>query len=46
MMHIKINNTMHNAEDLDIVMPMFNLSEYSDNYSMHQDICEIIIEMK
>ena len=23
-----------NAEDLDIVMPMYNLLEYSDNYSM------------
>ena len=25
---------MGNAEDLDIVMPMYNLLEYSDNYSM------------
>ena len=23
-----------NAEDLDIVMPMYNLLEYSDNFSM------------
>ena len=31
----KINNTfIDNAEDLDIVMPMYNLLEYSDNYSM------------
>ena len=31
----KINNTLiDNAEDLDIVMPMYNLLEYSDNYSM------------
>ena len=31
----KINNTFAgNAEDLDIVMPMYNLLEYSDNYSM------------
>ena len=31
----KINNTfINNAEDLDIVMPMQNLPEYSDNYSM------------
>ena len=30
----KINNTfIDNAEDLDIVMPMYNLLEYSDNYS-------------
>ena len=29
----KINNTLiDNAEDLDIVMPMYNLSEYSKNY--------------
>ena len=31
----KINDTfVVNAEDLDIVMPMYNLLEYSDNYSM------------
>ena len=31
----KINNTfIDNAEHLDIVMPMNNLLEYSDNYSM------------
>ena len=31
----KINNKfIDNAEDLDIVMPMYNLLEYSDNYSM------------
>ena len=30
----KINNTfIGSAEDLDIVMPMYNLLEYSDNYS-------------
>ena len=30
----KINNTfLDNAEYLDIVMPMYNLLEYSDNYS-------------
>ena len=30
----RINNTdIDNAHDIDIVMPMFNLSEYSDNYS-------------
>ena len=29
----KINNTLiDNAEDLDIVMPMYNLIEYSNNY--------------
>ena len=31
---IEINNTqVDNAKDLDIVMPMDNLTEYSDNYS-------------
>ena len=30
----RINNTdIHNAHDIDIVMPMHNLIEYSDNYS-------------
>ena len=30
-----INNTLiDKSEDLDIVMPMYNLLEYSDNYSM------------
>ena len=30
----KINNTLiDNAEDVDIVMPMYNLTEYSKNYS-------------
>ena len=34
-MHVKINNTFgDNAEDLDIVMPMYNLLEHCDNYSM------------
>ena len=28
------NTFIDNAEDLDIVMPMYNLLEYSDNYSM------------
>ena len=32
---LKINNTfINNAEDLDIVMPMYNLLEYTNNYSM------------
>ena len=30
----KIKNTqIDNAKDIDVVMPMFNLIEYSDNYS-------------
>ena len=31
----KINNTfIDNADDLDIVVPMYNLLEYDNNYSM------------
>ena len=31
----KINNTfIDNIEDLDVAIPMYNLLEYSDNYSM------------
>ena len=34
-MYIKINNAfIENAEDLDIVMAIYNLLEYSNNYSM------------
>ena len=30
----RINNAdLDNAQDIDIVMPMYNLTEYSDNYS-------------
>ena len=29
-----MNNTkVHNAEDIDIVMPLYNVIEYNDNYS-------------
>ena len=29
-----MNNTeIYNAKDIDIVMPMYHLTEYSDNYS-------------
>ena len=35
----KINITfIKNAEDLDIVMPMSNLFQYTDNYSMTSEI--------
>ena len=33
-----------NAEDLDIVMPMYNLLEYIQNYSMTSERYGIIIE--
>ena len=36
----EINNTQEdNAKDIDIVMPMYNLIEYSDNYSKHLELC-------
>ena len=42
----KINNALiDNAEDLDVVMPMYNLLEYSKNYKKQQGVCRIIKEM-
>ena len=42
----KINNTfIDNAEDLDVVMPMYNLIEYSKNYRKQQEVRGIITEM-
>ena len=29
----------NNAKDIDIVMPMYNLVEYSDNYSETSEVC-------
>ena len=42
----KISDTkIDNAEDLDVVIPMYNLLEYSKNYIKQQVVYEIIIEM-
>ena len=42
----KINGTkIDNAEDLDVVMPLYNLLEYSKNYKKQQEACGITIEM-
>ena len=42
----KINGVkIDNAEDLDVVMPMYNLLEYSKNYKKQQVVCGIIIKM-
>ena len=42
----KINGIkIDNAEDLDVVMPMYNLLEYSKNYKKQQVVYGIIIEM-
>ena len=40
----EINNTeIDNAKDTDIVMPMYNLIEYSDDYSkMSGNLCKIL----
>ena len=29
------NKEIHHAKDIDVVMPMYNLTEYSDNYSKY-----------
>ena len=42
----EINNTqIDNAKDIDIVMPMYNLIEYSDNYEKHQEIYGNIVKI-
>ena len=43
----KINDTLvYNVEDLDVVIPMYNLSEYSEIYSMTSWSLRNFIEMK
>ena len=40
------NNTqVDNAKDIDIVMPMYNLIEYSDNYAKHQEVYGNIVKI-
>ena len=42
----KINGVkIDNSEDLHVVMPMYNLLEYSKNYKKRQEVYGIIIEM-
>ena len=42
----KINGIkIDNAEDLDVVMPMYNFFEYSKNYRKTKEVCGIVIEM-
>ena len=42
----EINNTqIDNAKDIDTVMPMYNLIEYSDNYEKHQEIYGNIVKI-
>ena len=42
----KINGVkIDNAEDLDVIMPMYNLLEYSKDYKKQQEVREIITEM-
>ena len=41
----RINNTdIDNAQDISIVMPMYNLTEYSDNYA--KNIWNLIVVLK
>ena len=43
---LKINGVkIDNAEDLDVVMPMCNLLEYSKNYKKQQEVYGIVTEM-
>ena len=43
----KINNAqIDNAKDIDIVMPMYDLIEYSNNIKKHLEVCGNITEMK
>ena len=40
---LKINNTLiDNSEDLDIVMPMYNLLEYNKNYKKNNRFLELL----
>ena len=42
----KINNVLiDNTEDLDVVMPMYNLIECSKKYRKQQEVCGIIAEI-
>ena len=42
----KINGIkIDNAEDLDAVIPMYNLLEYSKSYRKKREVCGIIIEI-
>ena len=42
----QINNTeIDNAKDIDIVMPMYNLIEYIDNYSKNTWKCRTVLQI-
>ena len=42
-MHKQINNAdIDTAQDIDVVMPMYNLIEYSDKYSKTSESMEIL----
>ena len=42
----EINNTqIYNAKDIDIVMPMYNLIEYSDNYAKTTEVYGNIVKI-
>ena len=37
------NSNVDDAKDIDIVMPIYNLIEYSDNIQKHQELCGSIV---
>ena len=39
------NTRAGNAKELDVTIPMYNLLEYSYNYSKHQEVYSIITEI-
>ena len=42
----EINNTqIDNTKDIDILMLMYNLIEYSDNYSKTSEVCGNIVKI-
>ena len=42
----EINNTqVDNAKNIEIVMPMYNVIEYSDNYSKDLQVCDNIVKI-
>ena len=47
MYHKKIDGTtIDNAENLNLVMPMYNVIEYSSNYSETTEVCAFIQTIK
>ena len=45
MLQLRYPRYAPDAEDLDVVMPLYNLLEYSKNYKKQEVVCGIIKEM-